>query len=129
QFFEDKKMQSLPIYEAGDVYLGFNLFDILRGVYQVKRIRIANGHLDLIKYENGEINLLIAKNVVADSTAQESDESLEFNLNEVSIQNFNFSFVDDTMDQTFSANLAELTAAVRLTDEDVFLDLTSKLIL
>lgn len=129
QFFEDKDMQRLPIYEAGDIYLGFNLWDILRGDYQVKRIKIANGHLDLIKYENGDINLLMAKNVLADSTVQESDESLDFNLNELSFVNFNLSFADHTMDQTLSANIDGLTAAIRLTDEDVFLDLTAKLIL
>lgn len=129
QFFEDKLMQSPPVYEAGDVYLGFSLWDILRGDYQVKRIKIANGHLDLIKYENGDINLLMAKNVVADSTAQESDQSLEFNLNELSLRNFNLSFADHTMDQTLSANVDGLTAAIRLTDEDVFLDLTVRFIL
>lgn len=129
QFFEDKNMQLPPIYEAGDVYLGFDLWDILRGDYQVKRVKIANGHLDLIKYENGDINLLMAKNVVADSTAQDSDESLEFNLNELSLLNFNLSFADHTMDQTLSANVDGLTAAIRLTDEDVFLDLTAQFIL
>ncbi|WP_158856922.1 AsmA family protein [Lunatibacter salilacus] len=129
QFFEDKDMQAPPIYEAGDVYLGFDLWDILQGDYQVKRVKIANGHLDLIKYENGDINLLLAKNIVADSTAQESEESLEFNLNELSLVNFNLFFEDHTMDQTLSANLDGLSAAIRLTAEDIFLDLTAKLIL
>ncbi len=129
QFFEDKELQSPPIYEAGDVYLGFNLWDILRGDYQVRRIKIANGHLDLIKYENGDINLLMAKNVGVDTTIQESEGSLEFNLNELSLLNFDLSFADHTMDQELHARLEGLTSSIRLTGADIFLDLKAKLIL
>jgi len=129
QFFEDKAMAGTPIYEAGDVYLGFDLWDILRGDYQVKSIKIANGHLDLIKYENGDINLLMAKNVGVDTTANESDESLEFNLNELSLVNFDLSFADHTMDQDLLARLDGLTSSIKLTDQAVFLDLKAKFIL
>jgi uncharacterized protein involved in outer membrane biogenesis len=61
KFYESKAKDTTPLYEASDFYLGFNLLDLIRGIYHIEKIKVQSGHLDVIRYPNGDINLLLAK--------------------------------------------------------------------
>jgi hypothetical protein len=49
------------IYAFEDVYVGFDVFDLLRGEYTIRKLVISGGHLFLEKYEDGSYNLMRAK--------------------------------------------------------------------
>jgi hypothetical protein len=49
------------IYAFRDVYVGFNMFDLLRGEYVIKNLLLSDGHLYLEKYADGTYNIIRAK--------------------------------------------------------------------
>jgi hypothetical protein len=70
EFYADKSCEGEPIYAFKDVYVGFDVYDLLRKEYTIKKIKLSNGHLFLEKNENGDYNLLLAK-------ASEDDDPIE----------------------------------------------------
>ncbi|MCW5899663.1 MAG: hypothetical protein KIT10_10365 [Flavobacteriales bacterium] len=54
------------IYAFRDVYVGFDVFDLLRGEYTIRKMVLSNGHLYLEKYADGSYNLTRAKTRLAD---------------------------------------------------------------
>jgi hypothetical protein len=90
-FFENKSKDTKPFYEAAHLYLGFDLWDIIGGNFKVKSIRISDGHADVVKYPNGDINILLAKGIA--NTASEQDGGIMgFELAKVEISNFTLSY-------------------------------------
>ncbi len=62
RFDADKHtLDDAPIYAFDDVYVGFDVFDLLRGEYTIRKILISGGHLFLEKYADGTYNLTRAK--------------------------------------------------------------------
>ena len=44
--------------DVQDVYLGFNLWTILSGQYELKAIAVGNGYLKVVEEADGSINVL-----------------------------------------------------------------------
>jgi hypothetical protein len=130
RFFEDKSKKKKPLYEAEDLYLGFNLFEILKGQYNVKSIKIRNGHLDLVQFENGDINLLQAKNLNNESeTSSPPSEAFEFNLSQFILEGFDISFYNQGSGQETLSRIDRLDSKIRVATDHIYLDVESRLTL
>ena len=127
-FYESKTKDKPPLYQASDIYLGFNLLDLLRGYYHLEKIRIQNGHLDVIQYPNGDINILLAKGI--DQTSSNSLES-EFNVDvkELLIENFTLLYEDQNTGQDIVSKINSLTSQIQVSEEHFYIDLLGDLIL
>jgi hypothetical protein len=84
-FFASAKDLKKPIYTFEDLYLGFNIWDILFGKYDIKRIHARKGKIDLIKDKNGQYNLLLAKAAKQKLPTQKS-APLQINLRSVILE-------------------------------------------
>ncbi len=72
------------IYAFRDVYVGFNMFDLLRGEYVIKNLLLSDGHLYLEKYADGTYNITRAK---ARSEEGEEGGSTHLDLKHVELRN------------------------------------------
>ncbi|MBL7964269.1 MAG: hypothetical protein JNM31_10560 [Flavobacteriales bacterium] len=62
RFDADKHTEGDPaIYTFQDVFVGFDLSDLLRGQYTVKKVVLSKGHFYLEKHPDGMYNLMRAK--------------------------------------------------------------------
>jgi len=127
KFYETKSMDLKPIYEAEDFYLGFNIWDILNGRYNVKKLKINNGHLDLIQYENGNINLLLAKGLSDDEKEEESEE-FKFELAGFELNKFDITYSDLAKSRDLVFHIDQLKTALKFSDDHVFLDVISNMV-
>jgi hypothetical protein len=128
RFYENKKRNTKPLYEAKDLYLGFNILEILRGQFHVKTITISEGHLDIIKNENGEINLLLAKNLNSDDTDPSDKEEFYFDLKQLSINKFDIIYKDLGAKRDLVSHISELNTSFKFAENHVFLDIMSDMI-
>jgi hypothetical protein len=128
KFFETKAMDTKPIYEANDFYLGFNLWDILNGRYSVKKLKVSNGHLDVVQYEDGQINLLLAKGIGNEEKETEEDESFAFELAGVELIDFDIKFSNLSNGQDLVFNIANLNTSLKIDDDHILLNLVSDLV-
>ncbi|MCH7403029.1 AsmA-like C-terminal region-containing protein [Belliella kenyensis] len=128
QFFENKEMNTKPIYEAKDLYLGFNVWDVLRGKYEVKKLKIEDGHLDLIQYENGDINLLLAKGLGNEEEDEEDSDAFAFDLDGFELNKFELTYSNLSTNQDLVFHIDRLKSNVRLSDNQTSLGVVTDLI-
>ncbi|AFL85162.1 hypothetical protein Belba_2617 [Belliella baltica DSM 15883] len=128
KFYESKSMDSKPIYEADDFYLGFNIWDILYGNYNVKKLKVNNGHLDLVQYENGDINLLIAKGFGEDSTKEDETSDFKFELANLELNTFDITYSELASGRDLVFHIDQLNTAIKFSNKHIFLDVISDLI-
>jgi hypothetical protein len=128
-FFDGKSTESNIIYAAEDLYIGFSIWDIIRGKYNIKSIKIQNGHLDLVKDAEGNINLLVAKGVGEENEAVEEEEQINIDLSSIQLQNFKVKFDDLANLTTIDAYLDKADAVFKIKDEHIYIDLISDLVL
>ena len=126
-FYENKAKNTKPLYTAKDVYVGFDLWDILAGNYKVKSIKINQGHLDVIKYENGDINLLLAKEMESTKEEIEDEEDFQFELEKLTINGFELQYADLATGKEILAHIQNLESKISMSDDHFFIDLLSQL--
>ena len=128
RFFDNKLKEGKALYEIEDLYIGFDVWSVIKGNYAVKSIKIDGGFVDVIQYKDGSINILKAKNLKSESES-ESSVSIEFNLNRFEINNFEISyFIEDEGKETL-IKISKALGEVDVNNDLFFVDLDSKLIL
>lgn len=55
--FDNKESKENPVIDIADVYIGFDLFTLIGGNFDVKSLKLSNGIVDVFAYENGELNI------------------------------------------------------------------------
>ncbi|MFN6943814.1 MAG: AsmA-like C-terminal region-containing protein [Cytophagaceae bacterium] len=119
--YATKKKDSPPIYSFAEAYIGFDVSDLLKGEYTMKKVLLKDGYIDFVKFEDGTINLLLAKSGEDD---EEEESELSLDLQEVKVQNVLFKKTDHSSDQYIEVNLDLLNAkfAYRKNMIDIHLD-------
>lgn len=127
-FFDGKTKDSNIIYAAEDLYIGFSIRDIISGNYKIKSLKIQNGHLDLIKDAEGNINLLTAKDNGNEVKPAEEEAEINIDLSSIQLLNFRVKFDDLANLTTINAYLEKTDAVIKIQDEHIYIDLLSDLI-
>lgn len=127
-FYEDKTLETRPVYEINDLYIGFSLFDVITGKLDIKTIIVQGGHLDLILHEDGTLNLMRAKNMHEEDTTV-SESSLHIDLKKIAVKDFQFTKLNEATKQLLAFQIDNAESSFKLQDDHIFAFLDSKLLL
>jgi hypothetical protein len=128
EFFENKDKNTTPIYRAEDLYAGFNVFDILKGQFNIKTIKITGGHLHLVQDKNGELNLMKAKK--SPEEIEESDEEgFSLDLKHIILKSFEITKLNEETGQRLEIDIADAKASFSMKDDHLFVGVDTKFIL
>lgn len=83
------------LLEAKELSFRFNIFDILKGRYNIKRMEARDGELSLLTKRDGRVNWDIMK----ESTDSTGSETFNLDLQTVSLENMRVTYVDEGSDQ------------------------------
>ena len=93
QIYETKDNNAKAILDVKDIYIGFNLWDILKGNYDVHSLLIEDGYFNFIIHEDGSNNL---KNALATTQDATKDEELHIHLQTIRLENLDFHKFDES---------------------------------
>ena len=127
-FFEEKGPNSKVIFSTNDIYIGFNLWEILKGKYVVKSVKIEDGFLDLIKDTEGNLNLLSAVRQDSENTENLEGE-LEISLAQVQLKSFKINYSDLSDLSAIQMNLSKGLASISFNGENMKVDLVSDMVI
>jgi hypothetical protein len=127
-FYADKEMTGRPIYEIEDLYVGFDIWDIINGNYNIKTLNLSGGHLDIVQYENGEINLLVAKGV-KNEESDTDNEPFRLELKEIQLHNFHITKRNLSSGQYFDMNFSDAKAKFKKDKGHIYAFLDTRFIL
>jgi hypothetical protein len=81
---ESKKAEATILLDVADIYVGFNLWDLARGNYDIQSIIVEDGFLDLIVHTDGKTNLEKAS---TSSDMSSGGEPLNVHLHKIELKN------------------------------------------
>ncbi len=87
--FESKSKSTPPLLDVEDIYLGFNLWDVLRGKMDIQSLKLEDGYIKLVQHPDGSFNIANALS----SKKEIEDVNEEFHLNLHSIQLVNIDLI------------------------------------
>jgi hypothetical protein len=127
KFYASEKSNDKPIYQIDNLYLGFRLFDLLQSKFDIKLLEIKGGYVDLIQFKNGDLNLLLAKNIKSGTTTSESTSSLDIHLKKLIVEDFNVSFLQPDSN-SYQCHIASTHLSLQSLGGDIELSAKSTLI-
>ena len=81
---ESKEANSAVILEVATIYIGFNLWDIAAGYYDLHSLIIEDGFFDLVLHTDGTTNL---ENALASSDENMDEKPLDIHLQKIKLKN------------------------------------------
>ncbi len=114
--YADKTKTGDPVFRFGKMYVGISIPDLLNEKYNVRRVSVQDGRLDLVKEADGTINILEALNIGADTTASnpgDTTSAYQIDLQKVSFKKVEISFLEKITGHRYGANITQLTSAFK----------------
>ncbi|MDR3711925.1 MAG: AsmA-like C-terminal region-containing protein [Puia sp.] len=120
----------VPIYEAEKIFAGFSLTDILKQHYRVKVIAVKNGHLDLLKEKDGELNIVEASHINTDTGTTDSTRPAELDLDikKIVLKNMDISYRDSLTGQQVLTHIDRIQSSLQDNDRLIDADLKGALV-
>lgn len=122
KFYESVDTTCLPLYSFKDVYIGFDIWDIIYQNYIIKSIKLNKGHIDIIHLEDGSYNILKAKET---ATADTTNNQLQLDIKKFMLTDVDIAYIDRIADRETDVFIHKLQSKVRVEDSHFYIDLIS----
>jgi len=93
RIYETKDDKAKAILDVKDIYIGFNLMDILQGNYDVHSVLIEDGYFNIVLHEDGTNNL---QNALATTEEANKDEKLDIHIQTIELRNLDIHKFDES---------------------------------
>ena len=93
RIYETKAKDSPVILDVKDIYVGFNLWDILNGNYSIRSLIIEDGFFDIVLHEDNTMNL---ENALKPFKETDTTEPVDFKLDKIKLCNLDIHKKDET---------------------------------
>lgn len=127
QFYESKNKEKKLLIDVQDAYIGFNIWTILTGKMEVKKIKLKGGHLDLIQHEDGSFNIV---NALATETEIEStEEEFHLDLKSIELENVNLTKLNEENGLLVEAFVNQAKSKFKTSEKHVLASLEAKFVM
>ncbi|MBT1704730.1 AsmA-like C-terminal region-containing protein [Chryseosolibacter indicus] len=130
RFLPDKTGKGAPIYKFDRIYVGFSLPDLFQQKYNIRRLFIQGGYVNLVQEADGTINLLSAKNFQSDTIQTSSTDSSAFgtiDLQKAIFKNVNISYLDKASGRKLGTHIDKLTSSFKMDSSLLTLSISSNM--
>lgn len=91
RIFETKEVNAPLIMDVKDIYVGFNLWDIIRGNYDIHSLRIEDGVFNIVIHEDNTTNI---QNSLS-TTSEDSTATTPIHLQKIRLKNLDVHTLDE----------------------------------
>lgn len=93
QVYESKVENAALILEVADIYVGFNVWDIIAANYDVQKLLVEDGFFNIVKHQDGSINI---QNALAKRNAELGESApLDIHLKNIELKNLDIHQFDE----------------------------------
>ena len=125
--FPDKSGKQKPMVELKDIYVGFDLLNLLGGKIDIKTIKLKDGAIHLIQNADGEFN--IVKAFASEKPVENAEEEFHLHLRSVKLENIDITKLNEKNHITIEAFVNKAETKFKTSDEHLMADLNTKLVL
>lgn len=127
QIYEDKADMFAPILDVSHISLGFNFLALLRGDLKVNLLKIENGNFDIVRYNNGKLNLLNA--LSGEKKIKDIKDEYNIELQKIELANLDIIKYDESTNIHAETYIENATSRFKNADNRLMIGLESQLIL
>jgi len=91
--YESKEKTGKPIVNVHHVYVGFNVWTVLTGKMEIKKIKLKNGLINLVQHKDGLFNLVKALSPVEEIESPE--EEFHLDLKKIELENIDLTKLNE----------------------------------
>ena len=96
KIFETKEDNAPVIMDVKDIYIGFNLWDIINGNFDIKSLIVEEGVFNIVIHENNTTN--IENSLASTSNAETEPSSTNIHLKKIQLKNLDIHTLDEATD-------------------------------
>lgn len=127
KIYEDKSKKGKALVNVKDVYIGFNLWTIITGDMEIKKIKLDGGHIDLVQHTNGEFN--IVKALSPEKEIESPEEEFHLDLKRVELHNIDFTKLNESNGLKVEAYIKEANSKFKTNGDHVLASLDANFVL
>lgn len=125
EIFEGKKeIKSERLVHIEDSYIGFNLWDLLSGKYNVKSIRLSDGAVEIVQHLDGSIN--IANAFKSKKPIKNVEEEFHLDLKSIRLDRIDVSKLNESNNLKVDAFLTSVKSSYKNDDKHMKVGLDAK---
>ncbi|MCP4443039.1 MAG: hypothetical protein GY810_29385, partial [Aureispira sp.] len=126
--YETKDEGQQPILDIHDAYLGFDLWTIISGNYQLKSIYLSDGYVKFIQHTDGSFNIVNALSGKTQKEEVPSTENIPFQLQlkSIKLHNIDIHKVNEANDIDIDAFVNDAVAKLAINGDHTMVDLDSR---
>ncbi|MCX2743252.1 hypothetical protein OO013_05210 [Mangrovivirga sp. M17] len=123
--YEGKEKDSPILLHLEDTYIGFDIWSMMGGEYDIKAIRLEGGFIKLVQHVDGTFNIANALTSSSDSITHEEDH-LHLELNAVNLKNIDLMKLNEENNLLAEAFINEAKSSFKTSSEHTYIELDSK---
>jgi len=130
QIYEEKNHSDNPICDIQDVYLGFDLWTMISGKFDIKSIKLTNGYFNLVQHKDGNFNIANAfAPIKTDTTASSGKTNFHLDLKVIKLKNIDFTKLNETNNLLIEAYIDEAKSKFKTNGDHYNIGLDAKFLL
>lgn len=123
-FEGDELTKPKRIININDVYIGFDIFDLLSGNYDVKSIKLSDGDLRIVQHKNNEFN--IVKAFESKEPIKSVEEEFHLDLQSIKLERIDISKLNEANDIMVDVFVSQAQTSFVSSKKQLAIDLDSK---
>ncbi len=124
QIFEGKKdIKNEQIVYIKDSYIGFNIWDLIAGKYDINSIRISDGRLSIVQHKDGSFN--ISNAFKSKIPIENVEEEFNLDLKSISMDRINLSKLNEENNVLVKTFVSKAKSKFKTSSKILTLDLNS----
>jgi hypothetical protein len=124
--YEDKSHSTKPILSLKDAYLGFDIWTILTGSFELKSIRMSKGDARIVQHSDGTLNLANALSPVDDKKSKKEETPYEIHLKSIVLKDVDVHKLNEITETEIDLYVNSAVAKFRQNENHVIAALDSK---
>ena len=116
--YETKDVNASHILEVADIYVGFNVWDIVAENYDVQKLLIEDGYFNIIKHRDGSINISNALAPPDEETTEE--EPFDIHLKDIELKNLDIHKFDESNNLDIETFIYWAKSGIKTMSNDIY---------
>jgi len=127
KIYENKEKNTTPIIDVDDTYVGFNLWTILTGKMEVKKIKLEDGAINLVQHKSGDFNIVLA--LTSEREIESPEEEFHLDLKKIELENIDLTKLNEENNLKIEAFIEDAHSKFETSPKHVSASLDARFVL
>lgn len=126
KIMESKANDSYTILDVKDIYVGFDIWNIVSGNYDIESIIVEDGIFEIVTHTDGSLNIANALEMEDDGQEDEDDDPFNIHLKKIKLRNLEVHKLDERTGMDIETTIHTADAGFKTHEDILDIDLVSK---